>query len=395
MRFAASSAASAPTATRTGRCSLRGVDEAVAGITPTAVHRARNRARIAETWREGRRGLAPTVLPVVVCRRSHQLLPLRSMRSPRTLICGSLARDTIMVFPDRFSRHILPEQTHMLSVSFQIGEMRQEWGGMRGQYRVQPEGDRRRAGGHGHGRRGRRRVSRSVSPHSASRSDGLRTVPERITAQAFIITDLDDNQITAFHPGAMNQSHLNHVSDVDGIALGIVAPDGKRRDACRTCAGSRPPGIPFMFDPGQGLPLFSGDELIEMIDAADYVAVNDYEGRLLSERTGLAAARHRRARGGTDRHAGGDGSRIYCRRRGDRRAADPAVGGRRSDRLRRRLPRRTALRHRARMGLAAHRATRDRSWDRCQDRLAWWAESNVDRDQLAAMYAAHFGGALW
>jgi adenosine kinase len=141
--------------------------------------------------------------------------------------------------------------------------------------------------------------------------DGLRTVPGTFTAQAFIITDLDDNQITAFHPGAMNHSHENRIGDVEGIALGIVAPDG--RDGMRAhveqFAAAK---VPFVFDPGQGMPLFSGEELIEMIDAATYVAVNDYEARLLAERTGLdleAIARRVEALVVT---LGADGSRIHA-----------------------------------------------------------------------------------
>jgi adenosine kinase len=206
--------------------------------------------------------------------------------APRTLICGSLARDTIMVFPDRFSRHILPEQTRVLSVSFQIGEMRQEWGGCAGNiaYNLKAIG-------------GEPVVMATVGDDGAAyeerlaslgiASDGLRTVPGTFTAQAFIITDLDDNQITAFHPGAMNRSELNDVGDVQGIALGIVAPDGKEGMQAHV-RGFAAAGIPFIFDPGQGLPLFTGDELVAMIEAADYVAVNDYEGRLLCERTGLS-----------------------------------------------------------------------------------------------------------
>jgi len=205
--------------------------------------------------------------------------------SRRTLICGSLAYDTIMVFPDRFARHILPEQTHMLSVSFQIGEMRREWGGCAGNiaYNLKALGGEpvvmATLGDDGTPYR-ERLAAFGID------GDGVRTVPGSYTAQAFIITDLDDNQITAFHPGAMNASHENRVGDVEDIALGIVAPDGREgmRTHVEQFAAAR---IPFIFDPGQGLPLFSGPELIEMIDAATYVAVNDYEGRLLAERTGL------------------------------------------------------------------------------------------------------------
>jgi adenosine kinase len=208
------------------------------------------------------------------------------MTAPRTLICGSLAFDTIMVFPDRFARHILPDQVHVLSVSFQIAEMRREWGGCAGNIAYNLKG----LGGApvimatlgDDGAPYRERIAAlSIAP------DGLRTVAGTYTAQAFIITDLDDNQITAFHPGAMNCSHQNRTGDVANIALGIVAPDG--RDGMRSHVEQfAAAGIPFMFDPGQGLPLFSGPELIEMIDAATYLAVNDYEAQLLCERTGLS-----------------------------------------------------------------------------------------------------------
>lgn len=206
--------------------------------------------------------------------------------APRTLICGSIALDTIMVFPDRFSRHILADQTHVLSVSFQIGEMRREWGGTAGNiaYNLKAlDGEpvvMATIGDDGEDYR-RRLQNLGIA------TDGLRHVEGSFTAQAFIITDLDDNQITAFHPGAMNQSHANKVSDVADVALGIVAPDG--RDGMRQHVSElAAAGIPFMFDPGQGMPLFSGPELVEMIDAAEFVAVNDYEARLLAERTGLS-----------------------------------------------------------------------------------------------------------
>jgi adenosine kinase len=202
----------------------------------------------------------------------------------RTLICGSLAFDTIMVFPDRFARHILPDQTHMLSVSFQISDMRREWGGCAGNiaYNLRAIG-------------GEPIVMGTVGKDGASYRtrltelgvaiDGFRMIEDAYTAQAFIITDLDDNQITAFHPGAMNASHRNNVADVGDIALGIVAPDGKegmQQHAAQFSAA----GIPFLFDPGQALPLFSGAELAALLAHASYLAVNDYEAKLLSERTG-------------------------------------------------------------------------------------------------------------
>ena len=131
------------------------------------------------------------------------------------------------------------------------------------------------------------------------------------TAQAFIITDLDDNQITAFHPGAMNESHQNRVGDVEAVALGIVAPDG--RDGMRAHVEQfAAAGIPFIFDPGQGLPLFSGEELIEMIDAATYLAVDDYEARLLCDRTGFALPDIARRVEAVIETLGADGSRIHA-----------------------------------------------------------------------------------
>jgi len=232
--------------------------------------------------------------------------PARS--APRTLICGSLALDTIMVFPDRFARHILPGETHMLSVSFQIGEMRREWGGCAGNiaYNLKGLGGEPVVmatvgddGGY---------LERLAAQNIAA--DGVRVVPGTYTAQAFIITDLDDNQITAFHPGAMNESHRNRVGDVVGIALGIVAPDGREgmRSHVREFAAAH---VPFIFDPGQGLPLFSGAELIEMVDCAKYVAVNDYEARLLAERTGLSIEEIAARVDALIVTRGGDGSRIY------------------------------------------------------------------------------------
>jgi len=204
----------------------------------------------------------------------------------RTLICGSLAYDTIMVFPDRFARHILPEQTHVLSVSFQIGEMRREWGGCAGNIAYNLRG----LGGDpvvmaaiGHdGVAYRERFAKL-----GIATDGVLTIEDTFTAQAFIITDLDDNQITAFHPGAMNHSHRNSVASVAGVGLGIVAPDGKAgmQSHARGFAEAK---IPFVFDPGQGLPLFDGPELTDMIELATYLTVNDYEAKLLCERTGLS-----------------------------------------------------------------------------------------------------------
>ena len=200
------------------------------------------------------------------------------------LICGSIAYDNIMVFPGRFRDHILPEQIHILNVSFLVPELRREFGGCAGNiaYNLKLLG-------------ADPLVMGTVGEDSplyferferyGIRLDCVRQIPGTLTAQAFITTDLDDNQITAFHPGAMTHSHENRITRDLGARLAIVAPDGKegmQRHASEL-AGL---GIPFMFDPGQGLPMFSGDELLAFVEQASYVAVNDYESRLLEERTG-------------------------------------------------------------------------------------------------------------
>ncbi len=201
----------------------------------------------------------------------------------RTLICGSIAYDNIMVFPDHFKNHILPEKIHVLNVAFLVPEMRREFGGCAGNiaYNLQMLGGEPVM---------MATIGDDHTPYTA-RFDQLkltqqhvRHIPDTFTAQAFITTDLDDNQITAFHPGAMNFSHLNSVSDAENIRLGIIAPDG--RDGMMQHAREfHEAGIPFVFDPGQGLPMYNGDELLEFIHKADYIAVNDYEGQLLQERT--------------------------------------------------------------------------------------------------------------
>jgi adenosine kinase len=201
-----------------------------------------------------------------------------------TLICGSIAYDTIMVFRDRFKNHILPEQLHILNVAFLVPDMRREFGGCAGNiaYSLKMLG-------------GEPLIMATVGDdyqpydyrlqklHLAQQH--IRRIPNTFTAQAFITTDLDDNQITAFHPGAMNHSHENHVHEAKGVELGIIAPDG-REGMLQHAREFHAAGIPFMFDPGQGLPVFNGAELTEFVNQASYVAVNDYEGRLLQERTG-------------------------------------------------------------------------------------------------------------
>ena len=228
------------------------------------------------------------------------------------LVCGSLAYDSIANFGGRFAEQILPNQLHVLNVSFLVPTLRREFGGCAGNiaYNLAALGGEpvviATLGVDGDDYRARLESWGATTAH-------VRTVTESYTAQAFIITDLDDNQITAFHPGAMNSSHENRVGDVAGIALGIVAPDGREgmRAHVEQFAAAR---IPFVFDPGQGLPLFSGAELTEMIDAASFVAVNDYEGRLLAERTGLTLEEIASRVDALIVTYGGDGSRIYAGR---------------------------------------------------------------------------------
>lgn len=200
------------------------------------------------------------------------------------LICGSVAYDTIMVFQDRFRNHILPDQIHILNVSFLVPEMRREYGGCAGNiaYSLKMLGGSPQI---------MATVGQDFAPYAA-RLDSLgiprthlREVPGAFTAQAFITTDLDDNQITAFHPGAMMQSHENHVGDASNVTVGIVAPDG-RDGMVQHAREFHEAGVPFIFDPGQGLPMFDGDDLRRFIDMATYVTVNDYEARLVEERTG-------------------------------------------------------------------------------------------------------------
>lgn len=202
------------------------------------------------------------------------------------LICGSLAFDTIMVFPDRFRHHILPDKLHMLNVAFLVPELRREYGGCAGNiaYNLQLLG----ATGYPMGT-----VGQDFGPYyDRLRTLGIsdryiRQIPETYTAQAYITTDLDDNQIIAFHPGAMNHAHENHVPVDAGIELGIVAPDG-REGMIQHAREFVEAGIPFIFDPGQGMPMFNGEELRHFIAQASYVAVNEYEAAMLQERTGLS-----------------------------------------------------------------------------------------------------------
>lgn len=310
----------------------------------------------------------------------------------RTLICGSLAYDTIMVFPDRFDRHILPDKTHMLSVSFTVADMRREWGGCAGNiaYNLKSIG-------------GEPVVMATIGDDGAPyrdrlrelgiATDGLATLPGTFTAQAFIITDLDDNQITAFHPGAMVRSHELNVGNVRDVDLGIVAPDG--RDGMKQHAAQfRAAGIPYIFDPGQGMPLFSGDELTEMIDGAAVVTVNDYEAQLLAERTGLTEEAIARRVDALVITLGGEGSRIHTEGATIHVPAVPAAE----------LVDPTGCGDAYRAGLLYGMAQR---WDwQKSGRLASLLGSikigsrggqnhAVDRDAVASLYSKHFDANLW
>jgi adenosine kinase len=202
----------------------------------------------------------------------------------RALICGSMAYDTIMVFHDRFKHHILPEQIHILNVSFLVPDMRREFGGCAGNiaYNLRLLGDEpviMATAGEDFGPYAERLQMLDID------TAHIRIIPNSYTAQAFITTDLDDNQITAFHPGAMNSSHANRVTEAADIRLGIVSPDG-RQGMLEHATQLHEAGIPFIFDPGQGLPMFNGEELMAFVRQADYLTLNDYEARLLQERTG-------------------------------------------------------------------------------------------------------------
>jgi adenosine kinase len=200
------------------------------------------------------------------------------------LICGSLAYDTIMVFQDQFKNHILPDKVHMLNVSFLVPRMRREFGGCAGNiaYNLKLLGADPLP---------MATVGQDFTPYrehfmrNGIRLDCVKELADLYTAQAFITTDLDDNQITAFHPGAMMRSYENHVRDVGEATFGIVAPDG-REAMLQHVEEFSARKIPFIFDPGQAMPLFSGEEFRAFIDKADYVTVNDYESMLLQRNTG-------------------------------------------------------------------------------------------------------------
>jgi adenosine kinase len=202
------------------------------------------------------------------------------------LVCGSLAFDTIMTFEGRFAEQILPSQLHILNVSFLVPGLRREYGGCAGNIAY-----------------GLRQLGAQAVPLATLGNDGqeylerlrqlgvdtahVSTASETYTAQAMIMTDRDNNQITAFHPGAMSEAHTNPVPDRADIKVAIISPDG--RDAMLTHAQQlHAAGVPFVFDPGQGLPMFSGEELVQFVELATWVTLNDYEARMLCDRSGLS-----------------------------------------------------------------------------------------------------------
>lgn len=238
----------------------------------------------------------------------------------RALICGSMAYDTIMVFQDRFKNHILPDQVHILNVSFLVPQMRREFGGCAGNiaYNLKLLG-------------GDPLPMATVGEDFAPYRDWLdrhgidrrhiTEVPGTYTGQAFITTDLDDNQITAFHPGAMGESHRSSVADVAAVDIGIVAPDG-RDGMLQHAREFAEAGVPFIFDPGQGMPLFDRDELLDFIEQATWITVNDYEIEMLQARTELSAGDIAKRVEALIVTRGSKGSSIYA---GGHRIDIPAV----------------------------------------------------------------------
>ena len=225
------------------------------------------------------------------------------------VICGSLAFDTIMNFEGRFSQQILPHQLHILNVSFLVPSLRRDFGGCAGNIAY-----------------ALKRLGGQPLPMATVGSDGadylarmrdlgistefVRQVDGTYTAQAMIMTDLDNNQITAFHPGAMMQAHITRIAARSDIKLGIISPDG--RDAMLQHAQQfKAADIPFVFDPGQGLPMFDGQELAHFIDQSTWVTVNDYEGKMLSERTGWSSAEISRRVQGLVVTLGGEGCEVW------------------------------------------------------------------------------------
>lgn len=226
------------------------------------------------------------------------------------LICGSMAFDTIMVFKDQFKNHILPESIHKLSVAFYVPELRKEFGGTAGNiaYNLKLLNEEPVV---------MATVGNDFSNYfewlnqNTINISHIKEIKNLYTAQAYITTDLSDNQITAFHPGAMVESHQNKIKDAKNICLAIIAPDGKE-GMMNHAAECKALNIPFMFDPGQGLPMFNREELLKFIDDATYIAVNDYEATLLSEKTSLSTEEISKKVEAFIVTLGAEGSMIYA-----------------------------------------------------------------------------------
>ncbi|HUP92784.1 MAG TPA: carbohydrate kinase family protein [Solimonas sp.] len=228
------------------------------------------------------------------------------------LICGSFAYDTIMVFPGQFKNEILPDKVHILNVAFLVPQLRREFGGTAGNiaYNLKLLGGEPLPMG---------TVGNDFERYGAWLDQTginrkyIKTVADAYTAQAFITTDLDDNQITAFHPGAMNFAHTQDVP-AKGIKIGTVSPDG-REGMLLHARQFADAGVPFLFDPGQGLPMFNGDELRSFITHASYLAVNDYESEVLMQRTGWSLKQIGERLDALVVTLGGKGSHIYAKKK--------------------------------------------------------------------------------
>ena len=225
------------------------------------------------------------------------------------LICGSMAYDTIMVFHDSFKNHILPDKLHILNVSFLVPTMRREYGGCAGNiaynlHLLQEDAAIMATVGHDF-----EPYAQWLSRNGIS-TRFIKVLDDHYTGQAYITTDIDDNQITAFHPGAMSFSHLNAVPVDEKISIGIVSPDGKQgmQEHAEQFAEA---GIPFIFDPGQGMPMFDGEELLRFLDLATYATFNDYEAELVQQRTGLSLEQLAAKVDALIITLGGQGSKIY------------------------------------------------------------------------------------
>jgi len=231
-----------------------------------------------------------------------------------------MAYDTIMVFHDKFKNHILPEKVHMLNVSFLVPVIRREYGGCAGNiaYNLKLLGEKSSI---------MATVGHDFEPYAQwlnccqISTRYIKIMDNDYTGQAYITTDEDDNQITAFHPGAMNSSHENSIPVDAGFSLGIVSPDGKEGMQLHAKEFAEL-DIPFIFDPGQGMPMFDGDELLVLLDLASYATFNDYESELMQERTGLSLEQMAERVEALIITMGEEGSKIYT---GGKRIDIPAA----------------------------------------------------------------------